>query len=89
LAGLREEFVAAGRMNEFDQLKGFLSTPTADGAYDAVAVKLGLTVDTVGVKVHRLRQRYGELIRTEIAQTVSSPGEIENELQHLFNAVGR
>jgi RNA polymerase sigma-70 factor (ECF subfamily) len=89
LSGLREEFVATGRMNEFDQLKGFLSTPTADGAYDAVAVKLGLTVDTVGVKVHRLRQRYGELIRVEIAQTVARPAEIENELQHLFNAVGR
>jgi len=89
LAGLREEFAAAGRMNEFDQLKGFLSTPTADGEYDAVAVNLGLSVDTVGVKVHRLRQRYGELIRTEIAQTVSSPAEIENELQHLFNAVGK
>ena len=89
LARLREEFTAAGRIDEFDQLKVFLSTPTSDGAYDAVAVKLGLAVDTVAVKVHRLRQHYGELIRVEIAQTVASPADIEQELEHLFNAVGR
>lgn len=89
LARLREEFAAGGKIGEFDQMKTFLSTPTIDGAYDAVALALGLTVDTVGVKVHRLRHRYGELIRAEIAQTVASPAEIEEELRHLFNAVGR
>ena len=89
LARLREEFVAAGKTREFDHLRVFLSNPTTDGAYDAVAVNLELAVDTVAVKVHRLRQRYGELIRAEIAQTVASPADIEEELQHLFNAVGR
>ena len=69
LARLREEFADAGKIREFDHLKVFLSTLTSDGAYDAVAVKLGLAVDTVAVKVHRLRQRYGELIRAEIAHT--------------------
>jgi RNA polymerase sigma-70 factor (ECF subfamily) len=39
--------------------------------------------------VHRLRQRYGELIRAEVAQTVANPADIEDELRHLFNAVGR
>jgi RNA polymerase sigma-70 factor (ECF subfamily) len=86
---LREEFTAAGRSGEFDQLKVFLSTPTSDGAYQAAAGKLGLAVETVAVKVHRLRQRYGEFIRAEIAQTVASPGDIDQELQQLLNAVGK
>lgn len=89
LARLREEFAAAGKTREFDYLKIYLSTLTSDGAYDDVAVKLELAVDTVAVKVHRLRQRYGELIRAEIAQTVASPADIEEELRHLFDAVGR
>jgi RNA polymerase sigma-70 factor (ECF subfamily) len=89
LARLREELVASGKTREFDHLKVFLSNPTNDGAYDAVAVKLELAVDTIAVKVHRLRQRYGELIRAEIAQTVASPADVEDELRHLFDAVGR
>lgn len=89
LARLREEFTAAGRLDEFDQLKVFLSTPTSDGAYQAAAGKLGLAAETVAVKVHRSRQRYGEFIRAEIAQTVASPGDIDQELQQLLNAVGR
>ena len=89
LARLREEFAAAGKTIEFDHLKVFLSTLSSDGAYDAVAASLQMPIDTVAVKVHRLRQRYSELIRVEIAQTVASPADVEEELQHLFDAVGR
>jgi RNA polymerase sigma-70 factor (ECF subfamily) len=89
LTRLREEFTAAGKAAEFVHLKVFLSTLTSDGAYDAVAANLQLSVDTIAVKVHRLRQRYGELIRAEIARTVASPADIEEELGHLFDAVGR
>lgn len=88
LVRLREEFAAAGKSREFNHLKAFLSTPSSDGAYDAVAEQLGLTVNTIGVKVHRLRQRYGEFIRAEIAHTVASSADIEEELEHLFDAVG-
>ena len=89
LARLRHEFTAAGKTREFDQLKVFLSTPTSDGAYDAVAVDLEMPAATAAVKVHRLRQRYGELIRAEIADTVASPADIDEEMAHLFDAVGR
>ena len=89
LARLRDEFTAAGKTREFDHLKVFLSTPTSDGAYDAVAVDLEMPAATVAVKVHRLRQRYGELIRAEIADTVASPADLEEEMAHLFDAVGR
>src|SRR6185503_11537034 len=77
---LSEEFAAAGKTREFDHLKVFLTTPTSDGAYDAVAVTLEMPVATVAVKVHRLRQRYGELIRAEIANTVASPADVEAEM---------
>ena len=89
LAQLREEFAAAGKKREFDHLKIFLSTLTGDGGYDAAAAELEMPVATIAVKVHRLRQRYSELIRAEIAQTVGSPAEIEEEMGHLFNAVVR
>jgi RNA polymerase sigma-70 factor (ECF subfamily) len=89
LARLREENVAAGKTLEFDQLKVFLSAPTSDGAYDRIAVQLGLATETVAVKVYRLRKRYGELIRTEVAHTVADPADVEEELRHLFDAVGR
>ena len=88
-ARLRGEFAAARKTREFDHLKVFLSTPTSDGAYDAVAVELEMPVASVAVKVHRLRQRYGELIRAEIADTVASPADIEEEMAHLFDAVGQ
>jgi RNA polymerase sigma-70 factor (ECF subfamily) len=52
-------------------------------------VQLGLATETVAVKVYRLRKRYGELIRTEVAHTVADPADVEEELRHLFDAVGR
>jgi DNA-directed RNA polymerase specialized sigma24 family protein len=87
-ARLREEFAAAGKTREFDHLKVFLSTLAGDGGYDAVAKDLEVPVASIAVKVHRLRQRYGELIRSEIADTVGSPADIEEEMAHLFDAVG-
>ena len=52
-----------------------------------LAGELGITVEALKVAVHRLRRRYGELIRAEIAQTVTTPEEIEDELRELFAAV--
>ena len=52
-------------------------------SYAEQAAKLGLTEGAVKVAVHRLRDRYREMLRAEIAQTVSTPGEVDEELQHL------
>ena len=46
-----------------------------------------MSAGAVQVAVHRLRRRYGELLRQEIAQTVSSPAEVDEELRHLFSAL--
>ncbi|MEQ1858673.1 MAG: RNA polymerase sigma factor [Chthoniobacteraceae bacterium] len=82
LARLREEFVGAGKAAHFDALKGTLTgdrTPYAD-----IATALGTSEGAVKVAVHRLRERYRDLIRTEIAETVATPSEVEEELRHLL-----
>jgi hypothetical protein len=80
---LKAEFVAAGKTVQFERLKGFLSSETNDGAYKAAAEELSMTSKTVAVTVHRLRSRYGELVRAEIAHTVSSAAAVEEELRYL------
>jgi RNA polymerase sigma-70 factor (ECF subfamily) len=53
-------------------------------SYARLGVGLGLTEDAVKQAVHRMRRRYRELFREEIAQTVAGPGEVEDELNHIF-----
>jgi hypothetical protein len=53
-------------------------------SYATAAAQLGLTEGAVKVAVHRLRGRYRELLRAEIAKTVATPGEVDEELQHLI-----
>ena len=84
LAGLQQEFAAAGHSERFDRLKGFLSAEPEAGAYAKAAASLGMSPGAVAVAVHRLRQRYGELVREEIAHTVSSPSEVEDEMRYLI-----
>jgi len=89
LTRLHQEFAAEGKAQQFDQLKGFLSGVPAEGAYASAAADLGLKGGAVAVAVHRLRRRYGELVREEIAQTVASPAEVEEELRHLIALISR
>jgi hypothetical protein len=55
--------------------------------YAELAVRLNMTEGAVKVGVHRARQRYRELLREEIAQTVSKPEEVEEEIRHLFKVM--
>ena len=57
--------------------------------YAELAVKLGVSEGAVKSAVHRLRQRYRQLLHDEIAQTVASPGEVNEELHHLFAVLAR
>jgi RNA polymerase sigma-70 factor (ECF subfamily) len=56
-------------------------------SYLQVGAQLSLTESAVKQTVHRMRRRYRELFREEIAQTVAEPGEVEDELKHLFAAL--
>jgi len=88
LSQLREEFTAAGRQEHFDALKVFVWGSPGTASQGEVAARLGINPNTVGVTVHRMRRRYGELLREEIAQTVASPAEIDEELRHKTEVLG-
>jgi RNA polymerase sigma-70 factor (ECF subfamily) len=87
LARLREEFASLGKERLFECLKGTLTAGQEPPAYAELAGQLGMSADACKVAVHRLRRRYGELVRAEIAQTVTTAEEIEDELRDLFAAV--
>jgi RNA polymerase sigma factor (sigma-70 family) len=78
---LRAEFAAKKDEATFDALKGTLSG--AEASREDLAKKLGLSEGALKVAVHRLRQRYREVLRAEIAETVDSPGDVEGEMRHL------
>ena len=85
LARLRDEFATEGKLAQFDLLKVFLSDVAGDGDYATLAEPLGLEAGAVAVAVHRLRVRYREIVRAEIAQTVPSEAELKAEMSHLFS----
>jgi RNA polymerase sigma factor (sigma-70 family) len=89
LAQLRDEYAAAGRSAQFDQLKNYLSDKAGDGGYASAAAALRMTTGAVSVAVHRLRERYGELVQGEVAHTVANPTEIQDELRYLIGLVSR
>jgi RNA polymerase sigma factor (sigma-70 family) len=84
LERLQGEFAAAGQEARFAGLKVFLLAGQEPASYAEVAVPLGLSEAAVKSAIHRMRQRYGDLIRAEIAQTLASPAEVEDELRHLL-----
>jgi len=86
LAQLQAEMTAGNKASLFDALKGHLTGGQAAG-YAATAARLGMTEGAVKVAAHRLRRRYRELLRDEIAQTVASPDQIEEEIRYLFTCL--
>jgi RNA polymerase sigma-70 factor (ECF subfamily) len=87
LARLRDEHTAAGKLDQFDQLKIGLTADKRSVPYAELGRRIGLSEGAIKVAVHRLRQRYRELLRAEIAQTVASPADVEREIRHLFTAL--
>jgi RNA polymerase sigma-70 factor (ECF subfamily) len=85
---LREEFVAAGKVALFERLEGQLQETRSTAKYEQLAVELGTTVGAVKVAVHRMRKRYRELLREEIARTLQDPSEVDAEIRDLFTIVG-
>jgi RNA polymerase sigma factor (sigma-70 family) len=84
LARLRDEQVAGGRAQVFDELKPFLTEETDSGEYKATATRLNMTPNAVAVTIHRWRDRYKKLVREEIVRTVADESEIEEELRRFF-----
>lgn len=86
---LSAEFGRQGKEDLFAALKPCLLGRRGDQPYAALASKLGMTEGSVKVAVHRLRQRYRQLLRDEIANTVDNPEEIEDEMRYLFAVLAR
>lgn len=84
LRRLRKDYDAAGRLAHFESLKPFLTGDAGDGAYEGVAAQLGMKSGAVAVAVHRLRSRFRKLVRAQVAQTVSNPADVDDELRNLF-----
>lgn len=86
VAQLRQEAVAEGKLNLFEQLKPYLTLAKGERPYAQTAATLALSEGTLRVAVHRLRRRYREALREEIVQTLSHPEQIEEEMRALRQA---
>lgn len=86
-ARLRADYEGDGQGARFEALKVYLQEGH-EPAYADVAAQLGLTGAAVKSAIYKLRQRYGEAIRAEIAETVSDLADVERELEHLLQALG-
>jgi len=84
---LRDECDASGKTDIATVLLPYLTDSTGLASYRAVAENLGLTEGAVKVAVHRLRQRYGAILRAEVAETVAGEQEVEAEMRELLRAV--
>lgn len=86
LEHLRDEARAEVSMERFEVLKDFLSTASGETSYAQVAEMLGINAGAARVAVHRLRKRYRQLLKEEIARTLADPAMVEDELRSLFAA---
>ena len=83
---LRDEFTSAGKEERFEHMQPFLTGEGA-GSHREAATALGLSENAFKVAIHRMRQRFGALLRAEIAQTVAGEDDIDDEIRHLFEAL--
>jgi DNA-directed RNA polymerase specialized sigma24 family protein len=86
---LSAEFAQDDKAELFETLKPCLLGERTSQPYAILASKLAMTEGSVKVAVHRLRQRYRQLLRDEIANTVETPEEVEEELRYLFAVLAR
>lgn len=88
MARLRAEYTDTARLAEFEQLKSALTAERGAIPYAKLAAKLDSTEGAARVAVHRLRKRYRELFRAAVADTVSEPAAVDDEVRHLAIVLG-
>jgi RNA polymerase sigma factor (sigma-70 family) len=84
---LERECVAARKGPLFEKLKDHLTGDPVEQSYDQIAADLSMSKGAVKVSAHRLRRRFGELVRDQVERTVSDPDEIDDEIRELFAAL--
>ncbi len=81
---LEDEFVQGGKAKQFQQLREFIIGEHSGTTYSDVASKLNMTEAAARMAAHRMRRRYRELLREEIAQTVAGSDDVDDEIRNLF-----
>ncbi|HRF01388.1 MAG TPA: sigma-70 family RNA polymerase sigma factor [Pirellulaceae bacterium] len=89
LTTLESEARDKGRSDQWEVLRSYLSMESEPPSYPETAARLGMTVTALKVAVHRLRQRFRELLRSTIADTLEDRSEVDDELAQLIQALRR
>jgi RNA polymerase sigma-70 factor (ECF subfamily) len=88
LKALERDYAKRGQSDLFAALRGFLPSARGSESRAEVAAKHGMSPGALDVAVHRLRQRFGSMLREQVAQTVSSEGQVEEEIRYLISVLG-
>ena len=88
LDALRRECVIAGRADFFEQIKPWLTGDAAHGHQTALAASCGMNANALKVAVHRMKRRFRQLLKAEVAGTLDDPGLVDAEMRTLFSALG-
>ena len=87
LGRLEVEWAGDERAPRFRALRGHLAGDGDAASYREIGASLGMSEDAVKTTVHRLRRRFGELLRSEIANTVRDPRDVDDEIRHLLTVL--
>jgi DNA-directed RNA polymerase specialized sigma24 family protein len=88
MSRLKEEYAARGQDVLVAELAGYLTAQSATPTYEVSAARIGISLPALKSAILRLRRRYAEIVRDEVAHTVSAPHEVDLELEHLFAVLG-
>lgn len=89
LEALREEYARTKRLDWFEELQDFLPGGKELASRTELAKKRGVSMNAINVAIHRLRQRFGALLRQKVAETVSCEAEVDEEVRHLMSVLSR
>jgi RNA polymerase sigma factor (sigma-70 family) len=89
MVALRQEFSAAGKQRDFDCLKAVLTAERGEIPYSEVAQKLSINESAARVAVHRLRKRFREIFRKQIAHTVAKEEDVNEEVRYLLSVLAQ
>ncbi len=87
LQDLREQYESAGKLRLFDTLKVFLTADSSPPSYDEVASQLGLSQTAIKVAIHRLRDKYRQTIRRQVADTLDESDSLDDEIDRLLESL--
>src|SRR5262245_37058147 len=85
---LRREHASEEKRRQFEELQGFLPGGDESVSRTELADRRGVSVGAIDVAIHRLRRHFGALLREQVAQTVSSEAEVEEEIRYLISVLG-